>query len=50
MLVCCLGMREAKRANAQAEARDVYRRTAKRLAAGLRAAGVELESNQGWER
>ncbi|CAM9126272.1 unnamed protein product, partial [Laminaria digitata] len=44
------GMRGAKRADAQAETRDVHRRTAKRLAAELRAAGVELESNQGWER
>lgn len=50
MSVCCAGMRGAKRADAQAGARDVYRRAAKRLAAELRAAGVELESNQGWER
>lgn len=46
----CTGMRGAKRAGAQAAARDVYRRTARRLAAELRAAGMVLESNDGWER
>lgn len=46
----CTGVRGAKRASAQEAARDVYKRTARRLTVELRAAGMVLESNDGWER
>lgn len=45
-----VGLRAAKRAEAQAASRDVYRRATKRFATELRAAGMVLESDEGWAR
>ncbi|CAM9723875.1 unnamed protein product, partial [Ectocarpus sp. 8 AP-2014] len=44
------GIRAAKRAEAQAASREVYRRAAERFAAELLGAGMALDSDDGWER
>lgn len=44
------GMRAARRAEAQAASRDVYRKAVRRLAAELRGAGMALESEESWTR
>lgn len=45
-----LGLRRAKRAGAQLAARGVYWAAARRLADEMSAAGIVLESHDGWTR
>ncbi|CAM9493322.1 unnamed protein product [Ectocarpus fasciculatus] len=44
------GIRAAKRAEAQAASREVYRRATERFAGELLGAGMALDSDEGWER